>query len=80
MKETEKKKLDEERKWVRREKALFEKSVKDKKSNFERRAQDEVEELQNKVMKRLNLKRKRKPQVILEELLLFLFQKSRKKC
>ncbi len=49
MKETEKKKLDEERKWVRREKALFEKTVKDKKSNFERRAQDEVEELQNKV-------------------------------
>ena len=49
MKDTEKKKLDEERKWVRREKALFEKSVKDKKSNFERRAQDEVEELQNKV-------------------------------
>ena len=55
MKETEKKKLDEERKWVRREKALFEKSVKDKKSNFERRAQDEVEELQNKVTRLLNL-------------------------
>ena len=48
-KESEKKKLEEERKWVRREKVLFDKSQKDKKSNFERRAQDEVEELQNKV-------------------------------
>jgi hypothetical protein len=48
-KEVEKKKLDEERKWVRREKSLFEKTVKDKKNSFERRAQDEVEELQNKV-------------------------------
>jgi hypothetical protein len=48
-KESEKKKLEEERKWVRREKSLFEKSQKDKKTNFERRAQDEVEELQNKV-------------------------------
>ena len=48
-KESEKKKLEEERKWVRREKNLFEKSQKDKKTNFERRAQDEVEELQNKV-------------------------------
>ena len=49
LKETEKKKLEEERKWVRREKALFEKTVKEKKNTFERRAQDEVEELQNKV-------------------------------
>jgi len=50
MKETEKKKLDEERKWVRREKSLFEKSIKDKKTNFERRAQDEIDELQAKVI------------------------------
>ncbi len=54
LKETEKKKLEEERKWVRREKALFEKTVKEKKNNFERRTQDEVEELQNKVRLILN--------------------------
>ena len=49
MKEAEKKKLEEERKWVRREKSMFEKSLKDKKNNFERRTLEEVEELQNKV-------------------------------
>lgn len=50
MKESEKKKLDDERKWVRREKALFEKTLKDKKSNFDKRAQDEIDELQNKIV------------------------------
>ena len=49
MKEVEKKKLDEERKWVRREKILFDKTMKEKKNNFERRTQEEVDELQNKV-------------------------------
>lgn len=49
MKEVEKKKLDEERKWVRREKILLDKTMKEKKNNFERRTQEEVDELQNKV-------------------------------
>ena len=49
MKEVEKKKWDEERKWVRREKILLDKTMKEKKNNFERRTQEEVDELQNKV-------------------------------
>jgi hypothetical protein len=49
MKETERKKIDEERKWVRREKMMLEKSLKEKKSSLEKRTLDEVADLQAKV-------------------------------
>lgn len=49
MRETERKKIDEERKWVRREKMMLEKSLKEKKSSLEKRALDEMADLQVKV-------------------------------
>ncbi len=48
-KEQEKKRSEEERKRLRRDRMLFEKSQKDKKVNFGKRAQDEIDELQAKV-------------------------------
>ena len=50
-KEVEKKKIDEEKKRLKRDKNLFEKSQKDRKANYDQKAQDEIDELTNKVQK-----------------------------
>jgi hypothetical protein len=50
-KEAEKKKLEEDRKRLKRDKTLLEKAQKDKRANFDQKAQDESEELQSKVKK-----------------------------
>ena len=43
--------MDEEKKRLKRDKNLFEKSQKDRKANYDQKAQDEIDELQNKVQK-----------------------------
>ena len=48
-KEIDKKKLEEEKKRIRREKIMLEKASRDRKTNFDQRAQEEIEELQAKV-------------------------------
>ena len=48
-KELEKKKMDEEKKRIRKDKIMLEKSSRDRKSNFDQKAHEEIEELQAKV-------------------------------
>lgn len=48
-KEMEKKKLDEDKKRFRRERNLFEKSQKDKRSGYDKKSQDEIDDLQSKI-------------------------------
>ena len=49
-KELEKKKMDEEKKRIRKDKIMLEKSSRDRKSNFDQKAHEEIEELQAKVV------------------------------
>ena len=48
-KDHDKKKIEEDRKRLRRDRLLFEKAQKDKKANFDRKAQDEIDDLNSKV-------------------------------
>jgi len=51
VKESDKKKLEEEKKRLRRDRALLDKAQKDKRSNQDKKSQDEIEDLQAKVSK-----------------------------
>ena len=50
LKELEKKKMEEEKKRIRKDKIMLEKSSRDRKSNFDQKAHEEIEELQAKVI------------------------------
>ena len=48
-KEAEKKKMEEDKKRIKRDKVMLEKALRDRKANYDQKAQDEIEELQAKV-------------------------------
>ena len=52
-KECEKKKMEEEKKRIKRDRTMLEKAQRERKSNFDQKAQGEIEDLQQKVSRRI---------------------------